>query len=292
MESIDQVQAIRRAVDSLQGWMQIWQRAMLFADMAALAHDDCKPPPVSVFDLDRNTPSIPDQPALDQVTRLAAEMVRAAERLTADVLAGAEPTRSDYDAVMTPYWRLCDLLLRLDRAFALAESTIDLLTGLKTRRAMMSDLAGEFDRQRRLGQPFTVAMCDIDRFKSINDTYGHQAGDQVLSAVAAIVSENIRSFDDAYRMGGEEFLIALKGTDLDIGLLVVERLRDELARRKLDIIGKDGSPRELTVTASFGVAAAGLHAKDVDGLLLAADKALYHAKEAGRNCTKVAAEAA
>ncbi len=292
MQSLEQVDAIRKAVDSLQGWMQRWQRAVLFGDSDVLADDEAKPPPVAVFDLDRDAPSIPDQPALDQVTRLAAEMTRAAERIRADILAGAELTRSDYDSVMVPYWRLRDRLLRLERAFALADSTIDLLTGLKTRRAMMTDLVGELDRRQRLGQPLTVAMCDIDHFKRINDTYGHQAGDQVLAAMAAVISENIRSFDDAYRMGGEEFLIALKGTELDTGLKVVERLRERLANRPMTITGKDGHDHEIEITASFGIAAAGSHAADVDGLLLAADKALYQAKAAGRNCTEVAEDAA
>ena len=119
---------------------------------------------------------------------------------------------------------------------------------------------------------------DIDFFKKVNDTYGHDNGDRVLSATANFISRHLRSFDDAWRWGGEEFLLCLKEADLATGKLALERLRSGLEKNPIKLV--DG--REITVTASFGIAVVSKEAT-IDTLLKTADQALYRAKANGRN---------
>ena len=130
--------------------------------------------------------------------------------------------------------------------------------------------------------PLTLLMLDVDRFKSVNDTYGHAAGDDVLRAVAEVLRAEVRTIDLPARQGGEEFVVLLPGTNADGGRETAERIRTALAARE---VATDAGV--LRVTTSVGVAewAAPLSA---DELLDAADRALYAAKEGGRNRVVVA----
>ena len=121
-------------------------------------------------------------------------------------------------------------------------------------------------------------MFDIDRFKVINDTHGHAAGDRVLQEVAVVVLRNARSADVASRIGGEEFAVLLPETDGSQAVTFAERLRRELEQLEL---AHDGAT--LRFTCSFGVAARGEDVAVLDTLLKLADEALYRAKRAGRN---------
>ena len=126
---------------------------------------------------------------------------------------------------------------------------------------------------------------DLDRFKALNDRYGHQAGDEALAAVGAVLRSGVRASDFAGRWGGEEFVLLLPDTDGAGAVAVAEKLR-EAARRRVTV------PSVPTgITASFGVAALPEHARDADALLRAADRALYAAKQAGRNRVELAATA-
>jgi diguanylate cyclase len=117
----------------------------------------------------------------------------------------------------------------------------------------------------------------------VNDRYGHDAGDRVLEATAARIGQTIRTFDDAYRLGGEEFLICLKRTSITDALSVLTRLREGLQAGHIALPGGG----EIAVTASFGVVEA-IAGAEIDDLLVAADKALYRAKNAGRNRIEIA----
>ncbi|WDP92233.1 MAG: diguanylate cyclase [Desulfobacter sp.] len=153
----------------------------------------------------------------------------------------------------------------------------DGLTGLYNRRKMSTLLEKELYRFRRYGRPFSVILCDIDYFKRVNDTLGHDAGDRVLLSVAATLDRNIRSGDAAGRWGGEEFLLLLPETIEAKAVETAEKLRNQnLDRQPFEREGQ--SP----VTISFGVAQCrpGL---DLTRILKHADQALYHAKAGGRN---------
>ena len=161
----------------------------------------------------------------------------------------------------------------------LSISRTDGLTGLINRRHLEERLEEQFEHARRLGEPFTVVMVDLDKFKSVNDTYGHQAGDAVLKQLAEILVREAREIDRVGRYGGEEFLLILPGTVLDAGVTFAERVRHAIEVHEFTFEG--GSLRR---TGSFGVAG-WPHPRIAgsDGLVKAADDALYVAKETGRN---------
>jgi diguanylate cyclase (GGDEF)-like protein len=153
----------------------------------------------------------------------------------------------------------------------------DELTGIYNRRHLMEELAREISRAERLGTRFCVLLVDIDHFKSINDSFGHAAGDAVLKHVAALGPGAIREVDIFGRYGGEEFLFILPGTDLAGAAICAERLR-----ARLESAVFPGLPAGRRVTATIGAAS---HAKGerVPALLARADAALYSGKGAGRN---------
>jgi diguanylate cyclase (GGDEF)-like protein len=154
-------------------------------------------------------------------------------------------------------------------------SRTDVLTGLANRRKLEADLHALTSVARRHDQPFSVALVDVDHFKSVNDTYGHAAGDQVLRAIAERIQAALRVEDVAGRWGGEEFLLLLPMTDLAGATVVGERLRLAVAGESVAI--DDGSLIEARI--SVGVATG----TDVPEVLLRADGALYRAKAGGRN---------
>tara|TARA_Y100000748_G_scaffold215067_2_gene180383 strand:- start:370 stop:1335 length:966 start_codon:yes stop_codon:yes gene_type:complete len=154
----------------------------------------------------------------------------------------------------------------------------DGLTGLLNRRYWESCLEREFARHQRYDNAVSLVIFDIDHFKRVNDTYGHQTGDEVIRATARITSQLVRETDFAGRYGGEEFVVLLPGTNLDGAAQFAERLRSTIERQQLE---HNGTP--LTFTISLGVAALGDDMADYQALLEHADKALYQSKEQGRN---------
>ncbi|MEQ6886892.1 diguanylate cyclase [Salicola sp. Rm-C-2C1-2] len=170
--------------------------------------------------------------------------------------------------------------LRMERTNARLEqqSQTDGLTGLLNRSAWESLLASEFERFRRYRSVGTLLMFDIDHFKPINDTWGHQAGDDVIRAIAAMVMERLRQTDIAGRYGGEEFAVILPETDLAGGEILGERLRQSIS--SMQVTTEAGL---LECSVSLGVAQVTDAMSDHQQWLSHADKALYAAKANGRN---------
>lgn len=169
----------------------------------------------------------------------------------------------------------------LDDSLRLA--VIDPLTGLYNRRYGMRHLARIAHRSKALGTSAAVIMVDIDHFKSINDTWGHIAGDAVLANVAEAMREGMRSEDLIFRIGGEEFLIVLPDTALEHARTVAERVRATIDALRTAC----GDGQEVGVTLSLGITDLSAFGFDVDKTLTAADKALYGAKRKGRNAIAV-----
>jgi two-component system, cell cycle response regulator len=164
-------------------------------------------------------------------------------------------------------------------------TNIDHLTNLFNRRYLAEVLDGEFFRARRNKEELSLIILDIDFFKKVNDTYGHQNGDIVLAAVAALSQRQLRAYDSAARYGGEEFVLVIPGASLEGAAQVAERLRQAV----LDFTFP-APMTELTVTVSLGVATyPSILVDNVDSLFRQADEALYRAKQNGRNRVEVMA---
>ncbi len=158
-------------------------------------------------------------------------------------------------------------------------SLTDGLTGVDNRRSLEERLKEMWGHSIRLHEPIAIVMCDIDKFKSVNDDYGHQAGDSVLKEIAQLLKDEAREIDRVGRYGGEEFLLILSGTVLDAAVTFAERLREKVENHTFSYEGGT-----LCRTMSCGVAGAPHpRVKDQEALVRAADDALYVAKETGRN---------
>jgi diguanylate cyclase (GGDEF)-like protein len=259
-----------------------------------------------------------EQVALTGAVEGLEEAVRAAE---AKVLETGEPCEATVDGVAAlshPMRRGDDAharvsgvvsVARRDRAFTAAERELfhylaeqaavsienvglhetverqavtDELTGLFNRRRFQEAMATEVERSKRFGQPVGLVLLDLDDFKNVNDTHGHQQGDLVLREVARVLRETSREIDEPARYGGEELAVVLPGTDLEGAYNLAERVRAGIEELALPLLDGDGI---LNVTASFGVATLPGSADDMRDLVAAADEALYRAKRAGKNRT-------
>lgn len=178
-----------------------------------------------------------------------------------------------------------------DRLRSSVEHTIELavtdgLTGLNNRRYLDNHLKLLFDRANARGRALSVCLTDIDRFKSINDTYGHDAGDEVLKELAVRIRSTVRGADLACRYGGEEFVVVMPDTSLDMAATIAERLRGAIEGKPFHL---SASGIDLNVTASLGIAALSATVQTPTQLMKSADQALYEAKNAGRNRVVAAA---
>ena len=161
------------------------------------------------------------------------------------------------------------------------QAVTDELTGLANRRRFLTQLETEVARSRRSGSPLAIVLSDLDDFKQVNDKYGHEAGDRVLSAFADIMREVVRDVDLPVRLGGEEFAVLLPDTDLAGAVNLGERIRSTLAAA---VIASDAD--RIRVTASFGVSCFPV-AVAAEDLLVDADRRLYDAKRRGKNRVEV-----
>jgi diguanylate cyclase (GGDEF)-like protein len=156
----------------------------------------------------------------------------------------------------------------------------DVLTGLPNRRSVLADLDKEYRRSRRHGTPMTVMMIDVDHFKPINDTHGHAAGDDCLRELTTTLRRLLRrGRDELGRLGGEEFLAVLPDTDREAAPAMAEQLR--AAAGELAFVDASGKPFSLTI--SIGLATRSDADANSEALLERADRALYRAKQSGRN---------
>lgn len=170
--------------------------------------------------------------------------------------------------------------LSVANAQLLVMSSTDVLTGVANRRSLEERLHDLWEHSRRLHEPLSLVMCDIDHFKRVNDEYGHQVGDTVLQQFAKLLAAEAREIDKVGRYGGEEFVLLLPGTVLDAAVTFAERIRECVEKREFTY----GEGQSLHRTMSCGIAS-WPHplVMDQEALIKAADDALYVAKETGRN---------
>ncbi|HEX7277212.1 MAG TPA: GGDEF domain-containing protein, partial [Acidimicrobiales bacterium] len=190
------------------------------------------------------------------------------------------PYDDDDVAMLTALVRQAEIAI--DSSFLYDEATrlslTDGLTGLWNRRHLALRIEAELSRAVRFGEPFSVLYCDLDGFKPVNDTLGHQAGDTVLIETARRLTDATREVDIVARPGGDEFTLLLPKTGLAGALRLADKIRVAIGGRPFDL---DGTP--VGVSVSVGVAAYPEHGSSGKELLAAADSALYRAKAGGRN---------
>lgn len=170
----------------------------------------------------------------------------------------------------------------MERAHTLSThaAQTDELTGLMNRRAFYERAQALYAQCHREQQPLCALMLDMDHFKSINDTYGHQTGDQVLRQIGGVISASFRQVDVSGRLGGEEFAILLPNTSLETARSIAEQLVQAIGDLRADPV--------QGLSASLGLASTHAEPLDLNGLMDSADKALYRAKALGRNQVAVA----
>jgi diguanylate cyclase (GGDEF)-like protein len=176
-----------------------------------------------------------------------------------------------------PLGEVLELVERLHSA-----ATTDELTGLFNRRALEERLEAEISRSYRHQIKTSVVLIDVDRFKLINDTLGHAAGDRYLALVGQVLTKHVRTLDVVGRLGGDEFLVILPMTSASEALVFINRLQSGLQ----DLTSKH--PEFGVATLSFGIAEAPRHGRTPTSILAAADSALYAAKRGGRNLVEIA----
>ncbi len=226
------------------------------------------------------------------VPMLAAGLVFVIRALTAalspDTLLATLSASQSFNAVTAIVYQIVALAFQLALvALVVAQFVSELqnasrqdgLTGLLTRRAFDEALDAEVQRSRRMGEPFSVLMIDVDRFKDINDRNGHAAGDRALQHLGTLLAAHMRDIDRVGRYGGEEFVVLLPATTLPDAVVTAERLR-----QKVQSLPPRWQDRALALTVSIGVSQWRAQSDDIASLLARADAALYRAKQAGRNC--------
>jgi two-component system cell cycle response regulator len=176
--------------------------------------------------------------------------------------------------------------LRYNVQLSLEMAITDQLTGLHNRRYMGRHLDTLVANAEKSGRPVAFLILDIDYFKSVNDTYGHDIGDEVLREFASRIAANVRGIDLACRYGGEEFVVVMPDTDMEFAATVAERLRRSVEATPFGI---SRAPHKLSVTISIGIAASEGREDNAEQLLHRADQALYRAKREGRNRVVAAA---
>jgi len=272
--------SLSEIIDDYMLWFVAWHRlATATGDARAVLLPEIQPP--ASFAAWRQhifAELAEDQPAVEKLAGLHDQIHTLIRMVLMKTPADQPIDRADDESIVAKYRDLIRGLRRFEQAFAEAASGLDALTGLRSRAGIAQDIDRELKRFIRTGSPFCVAIMDIDHFKKVNDTYGHEAGDRVLASVADHVSRGLRAHDDAFRFGGEEFVLSLKEADLKIGLQVLERLRAGLAAKPVGLANGTSIP----VTASFGLAVCTPAVGSAE-LLRLADAALYRAKHEGRN---------
>lgn len=286
--SFGDLQAILSQVDQAADNHERWLESMLRAvacrlppdsrDLAADAHQRC----AFGYWYYTSAPAAVRQNAGFPALGEAHQQMHAAARAMLQLydLGDAVPA-ARFDEFTAALKRFRLQLAMLRRGFEQTTSSLDPLTGAGNRAALLPFLRQQHALVRRGAMRCVVAMIDLDRFKSVNDAYGHAAGDRVLAAFADYVLKHLRPYDRLFRYGGEEFLLCALDADARSGFELAERLREGVSALEIEA----GVGKPLRITASIGVAPLDSQGT-VEQAIERADAAMFQAKQAGRNQTK------
>ncbi len=277
----DIVANLEKALDDQRDWFKNFQ-AMLVCrtapDPGDLRKNGYRRGPFARWFKRSTNPHLRDRADFAAVLDALREQHEVAQGLAKTVRNGADINSKQYRMLVESSDRFTQSVRALHAEARMLLSDTDPLTGVATRFAMIPRLEQERERSMRSEDPCSVCMMDLDRFKSVNDTYGHRAGDMVLQETTRFVLKHLRHYDQVYRYGGEEFVLVLPDTPPERAKRVLDRLRRGLKRHGIRL----DDETVLHVSASFGIAV--LHSDvSVRAAIDRADQALYAAKAAGRN---------
>ena len=242
---------------------------------------DIMMPRMNGYELARRVRENPQTRFIPIILQTAAGSRAEDQRLGSEVGAlGFITDPTDLDLLLARARTLLDFKSYLDTCEE--QASTDHLTGLANRRRFERQLEREVARTARHGRPFSLITIDIDHFKQVNDTYGHEAGDEAIKTLARVLQQGTRGIDLAARIGGEEFAVILTETNLSGAVEVAERLRVTLKSVEIHAVGQ--------IAASFGVAECPSQAETARELVARADAALYEAKREGRDRVARASE--
>ncbi|MBU0678519.1 MAG: sensor domain-containing diguanylate cyclase [Verrucomicrobia bacterium] len=267
------------------GFSDMFGHAEFDAGMPAIDHIVCTQEAIFTGDVP-NSPAAGCVPAGCSMASLICVPIKVEDKVVGIIhLDSAKKDAFDQADVDLAGLLAKEIAIAVERSFAYAEvqdhATRDGLTGSFNRRKFDVDIVARLAEAECDREPLSLVLVDVDWFKSYNDSHGHQAGDELLKALAGMFSEVARPGEGPYRYGGEEFAFLLPLADSGIALGVAERLRAKIAAKHFE--GAQDSQPLKKITISLGTASYPADAKDRNALIAAADKALYNAKENGRD---------
>ena len=228
--------------------------------------------------LHKGVPSFGQCSETDSIQRLVGEIDAMLGNAGNEEYSGLDARLQAFEQIRERLATIRHLLTMLFERLGELDSGADALTQLLNRRFLPAVLRREIELSRQSAQPFAALLIDLDHFKQINDSHGHEAGDRALQHVAAVLANATRGSDYVFRLGGEEFVVVLVAVNEQQAMIIAEDLRRQIAAQPLAMPGKPPLP----ITASIGVAAHDGH-PDYEHLMARADAAMYAAKQAGRN---------
>lgn len=277
---LNTIARLDQAMDNHELWHKNIVRTLISrlqpeaADMLSDAHRHCR---LGQWYDSADTASLRDHPAFAALGKAHEQMHVLATSLLKQSRDNLPIHPADFDEFGTVRDRLKLQLQSLRSELAELVHNRDTLTGARNRVNMLSDLREQHSLVQRGIQACAIAIIDLDHFKNVNDQYGHLAGDAVLAATVACLESLVRPYDRIYRYGGEEFLLCMPNTTVDVAMHLAERLRAAVAGNTIQT-----NHHVLRVTASFGVADLDA-ARSIEESIDKADKAMYEAKRRGRN---------
>lgn len=279
---------LKQAIRNHEEWFESLNRLMLcrmpydLRDVREDAHKECR---FGQWLYQYANPKLREHPAFSAIEKSHEKMHRAAAKVLINVQETGTTPPEDYDRFSNAMQSLRLEINSLKQELETAYYNLDSLTGANSRIGMLTHLREQLELVNRNAQNFCIAMMDLDRFKQVNDTYGHLVGDSALTHIVRSILDNIRPYDRLFRYGGEEFLLSMPHTKIDSALTMAERLREAIAT--LTIPSNTTEP--LRITASFGLTQFDPH-QSVEEAITRADQALYAAKSSGRNCCRLWSE--
>jgi diguanylate cyclase len=281
LETKNIVDDLEQAIIEHGKWLSNWHRCLICklpVPHDVVAENAHKISNFGKWYYKQTTPFLSEHTIFVSLEKENQELHQLAKALSVKVKKMEELSQQEYDNFLTKEIKFSGNLIKLRDEFHQALFSFDSLTRVLNRQAFLRILSQEYARSSRLGKPCCIAMVDLDHFKVINDTYGHQTGDIALHTIAQFLTSNLRPYDSMCRYGGEEFLICLPYTPLHLAKKTLCRLQKGLAARPIEVADK----KHIRITASFGLVTTDPAVSIID-TINRADSAMYAAKNSGGN---------